>query len=98
MEAANKFQNQNVVSRLSRVQRGILAYLATTPQPSGSHIGNLPRTGDIIEALGGERTASKYAIVSKSLRRLEERGLVCVYSSEMAIQGKGYRYALRLAT
>lgn len=98
METANKGRNETLISRLSKVQKGILAYLATTPQPSGTYIGNLARTGDIIDALGGERTASKYAIVSRSLRRLEERGLVCGYAAEIATTGKGLRYALRPET
>jgi len=93
-QTANKDLVQNIVSRLSKMQRQILAYLATTPQPVGGRIGALPRTGNIIDALCLARTESNYAVVSRALKRLEERGLVSSYSSIMAARGCGLAYAL----
>ena len=56
METANKVTDQNFISRLSSMQKDILSYLATSPHPhqEGSDlvVGHLPRTGDIIDALG----------------------------------------------
>jgi hypothetical protein len=98
METANKGTKQNIVSRLSGVQKEILSYLATTPQPEvlgdGYRIHHLPRTGNIIDALGRPRTSSNYTAISKALKRLEERGLVSSYQSEAAHRGKGLAYAL----
>jgi DNA-binding MarR family transcriptional regulator len=102
METANKETKRNIVSRLSKVQKEILSYLAQTPQPEaldyGHRIHHLPRTGDIIDALGRPRTPSNYAAISKALKRLEERGLVSSYQSEAAHRGKGLAYALTVAS
>ena len=83
---------------LSRLQCAILESL-----PAGNtfhhdeyghaHIGHLPTTGDILEALGRNRTKANYAAVSKALRRLEERGLVVSFDTVIWNRGKGRRYA-----
>ena len=84
----------NVVSRLSRVQKDILAFLATVPPPSTEDLTAWPTTGDVIEAIGRERNNSNYASVSRALARLADRGLVEAWSSFGHIQGKGHRYRL----
>ena len=93
-KTANKVPQQTFLSRLSKMQKEIIAFLATTPAPFGNTLPGLPRTGDIIDALARERTASSYAAISKALRRLEERGLVSSVAPSMALRGKGLRYYL----
>jgi hypothetical protein len=83
-------------NRLTRPDQ-ILAYLATVGQPRGNSIGHLPRTGDIIAALGLPRTRASYASVSRSLARLCKAGKVDCYSGEIYIPGKGGRYCLASA-
>lgn len=95
-QTANNVQHGNVVSRLSKVQREILAYLATTPQPVAGNIAKLPRTGDIIDGLGRARSPSNYAVVSRALKRLEQRGLISSFASIICTRGKGMAYAIRL--
>jgi hypothetical protein len=96
METDNKSHQVRNVSRLSKLQKEIRAYLATTPQPEPYGevwlISHLPSTGSIIVALGRERTPSNYAAVSKALRRLEERGLIVGHQATCHLQGKGLRY------
>lgn len=94
METANIVRQENLISRLSKVQKEILANLATFSQPIGTYIGNLPRTGDIIDALGRDRTASNYAVISRALTRLCSRGLISAFHGEIYSQGKGFRYAI----
>ena len=94
METDNNVPKRRFISRLSKMQKAILAHLAAAPQPNGDLIGHLSRTGDIINALGRERTPSSYAAISKALRRLEERGLINAYSAQCRLAGNGYRYAV----
>ncbi|WP_445222164.1 hypothetical protein ACKWRH_21100 [Bradyrhizobium sp. Pa8] len=99
-ETTNKIQHENLVSRLSKMQKEIISYLFTAPQPTphpsgGLTVYHLPRTGDIIDALGRERTAANFAAVSKALLRLEKRGLIYSYRAELCYwRGKGSGYAL----
>lgn len=76
----SKIPNQNIDNRLSDLQRQILAVLATAgqPEPDGDYqrIGHLPRTGDIVDALGRRRDKAGFASVSRALARLERAGLV----------------------
>jgi hypothetical protein len=88
MQTDNKGQNETLISRLSKMQKTILAVLAGMPADKAAC------TGDIIDALSRERTASNYAAISKALRRLEERRLVSSCASSMAFRGKGLRYHL----
>jgi DNA-binding transcriptional ArsR family regulator len=74
-QTANNLQHENNVSRLSKMQKEILLCLGPFKAPDTEYIGDLPRTGEIIEALGRPRTASNYSVVSRALSRLEERGL-----------------------
>jgi hypothetical protein len=94
MQSDNKGKNETIVSRLSKMQKEILVVLATMPQPVGDKITGLPGTGNIIDALRRQRTASSYAAISKALRRLEERGLVSGCRSTVALPGLGLRYYL----
>lgn len=96
MGAVNKVQDQNVVNRLSPLQRQILDVMRDRQayRPRTEYIGNLPRTGQIIDALDRPRTPSSYASVSRALARLEKAGLVVSYLASMATQGKGRAYAL----
>lgn len=101
-ETANNIQQENLISRLSKVQKEILAHLVTAAQPldQPNEYGtydtrNVPRTGDIIDTLGRERTPSNYAVVSRALRRLQARGLINVFhSSVFYSQGKGCAYSI----
>ena len=80
---------------LSKLQHGILDFLATLPEPEGNLITvGYARPKEIIDALGGDRTPAQYASVSKALKRLEQRGLIRSVSGQVASQGKGYRYRL----
>ena len=93
---------QNVVNRLSRLQKDILTFLATVSPPSMEtpdeygrvSLAVLPTTGAVIEAVGRERNPANYAIVSRALVRLVERGLVQAWSGELLTQGKGHHYCL----
>lgn len=93
-QTANNVSDEKIVSRLSKMQKEILLCLAAFKAPDTAHIGDLPRTGEIIGSLGRPRTTSNYAAVSRALSRLEERGLVRSYRSYLAIRGRGLRYAL----
>jgi hypothetical protein len=42
-------------------QQAILAYLATVGQPRGTYIGHLPRTGDVVAALGLPKDKRSFA-------------------------------------
>ncbi|WP_130229040.1 helix-turn-helix domain-containing protein [Bradyrhizobium sp. Leo121] len=100
METDNNVPKRHLISRLSKMQKDILAHLAAAPQPTpsprgdGMLIGHLSRTGDIIDALGRERTPSNYAAVSKALDRLNKRGLINAHRAQCCLVGKGYRYAV----
>lgn len=76
------------------MQRAILAYLATVGQPRGNYIGHLPRTGDIVDALGYTRGKSGFASVSRSLARLCKAGKVNACYAALCTRGKGARYCL----
>lgn len=99
METANNIQHENLISRLSKVQKEILAYLVTTPQPiphgdDTITVYHLPRTGDVIDALGRKRTPSNYAVVSRALSRLRARGLIFSYCGFLCWRGQGNGYAV----
>jgi DNA-binding MarR family transcriptional regulator len=93
--SVNKVSNRNIDNRpLSAVQVSILRHLATRRSAKGGCIGHLPTTGGVIQAIGGQRDRVSYASVSRSLGRLNRAGLVDSYLSEVAIRGRGYRYAI----
>jgi hypothetical protein len=101
-ETANKVENANLISRLSKMQKEILTYLVTAPQPlhhpneyGTYNTKNVPRTGDIIDALHRQRTPSNYAVVSRALSRLQARGLInSFHGAVFYSQGKGHCYAI----
>jgi hypothetical protein len=93
MKPVNNISRRNIDNRFE-VQRRILAYLATVEPPRGGYIGNLPGTGEVVDALGLPRNKCSYASVSRSLARLCASGKVERYYTERAGQGKGARWAL----
>jgi hypothetical protein len=78
------------------MQRAILAYLATVGQPdSFDSMVRLPRTGDVVDALGYPRNKASFASVSRSLNRLWNKGEVLrYYDRERCTRGKGGYYCL----
>lgn len=82
---------------LSSQQRDILELLSRYPRmPEVSadgrpFFGNLATTSDIVEALGEDRSPSRYASVSRTLTRLGALGYVTVYRGGGT--GRGFRYA-----
>jgi hypothetical protein len=96
--------DENIVNRLSPLQRAILEILQSVPGPGDdvdeygrTYIGHMPTTGDIIDKLGRPRDGKSYASVSRSLDRLMRSGLVVGAYAEICIRGKGRRYALAAA-
>jgi len=85
---------QKTLDNRFAMQRAILAYLATVGQPRGDYIGHLPRTGDIVDALGYPRNKAGFASVSRSLARLCEAGKVEAHYGSICTPGKGARYCL----
>jgi hypothetical protein len=83
-------------NRPSQMQSAILEILASrgANPPATGFIGNLPRTGDIVDALGRARDKTSYAAVSRSLKRMWVAGKVNAYSPSIATQGMGYRWSL----
>jgi hypothetical protein len=101
-EAVINVQDQNIDNRLNAIgrrlsvqQRRILTYLAGAGQPIGSFIGNLPRTGDVVDQLGLVRNKTGFASVSRSLARLNSIGLIASYSPNICTRGCGYHWAVR---
>jgi len=92
-----KVRKQNFTNRhtISPVQHQILNLLAAAGQPVGDRIGHLPRTGDIVDALGLPRTKSAFASVSRSLSRLVTAGKVIGYEPSITTRGKGRHYGLK---
>lgn len=88
-------------TRLGQMQREILDVLSKYPRAPEIHenarmfVGNLARSSDVVEALGGEPTPARHASVSRALARLVDRGLVTAYRGGLYGAGKGFRYALR---
>ncbi len=86
---------------LSSQQRTILEILSEYPRSADvredgrAFLGNLATTSNIVDALGEERTPSRYASVSRALTRLGARGYVTVYRGGDGGTGRGFRYALR---
>ena len=83
-------------NRCSQLQGAILKVLACYPKKGreGGYIGDLARTGDVVDALGRARDKAGYASVARSLNRLWVAGRIHAYSSEIFTRGKGYRWAL----
>lgn len=85
---------------LSQLQRAILEYLATKLPDRVDHghygygIGHLPRTGEIIDALGRRRDKCGFAAVSRSLTRLLAAELILAWRSPFATRGDGCHYSL----
>ena len=92
-----KIRNRNVDNRpaLSPLQHQILNILTAAGQPIGEKIGHLPRTGEIVDALGWTRDKSSFASVSRSLRRLEGAGRIASYHHSIATRGNGRHYAVK---
>lgn len=86
---------ENGYNQLSPMQREILRHLATCSGPMGNRIGHMPRTGDIIDAIGRPRTNSSFASVSRSLGRLQAAGLIDAYRAELCTRGDGAHWSLR---
>jgi hypothetical protein len=93
-EPVNKTQTLQLDNRLE-MQRRILAYLRTRDKYNVIHGGDMPSTGNVVDALGMPRTKSSFASVSRSLRsRLVIAGKVETYRAMCNLQGKGLRYCL----
>ncbi|TIN20163.1 MAG: hypothetical protein E5Y51_03710 [Mesorhizobium sp.] len=73
----------------------ILNILTEAGQPLWGKIGHLPRTGDIVDALGLPRTKTTFASVSRSLARLERAGRIVSYAPAMATRGNGFHWAVK---
>ncbi|RUV94329.1 hypothetical protein EOA75_11790 [Mesorhizobium sp. M1A.F.Ca.IN.022.07.1.1] len=73
----------------------ILNILTAAGQPQWGKIGHLPRTGDIVDALGLPRTKTAFASVSRSLARLERAGRIVSYAPAMATRGNGFHWAVK---
>ncbi len=95
MTEAIKLPDQNIDNRLSEMQAAIVAYLETFPGPIGDRIGHLPRTGDVVDAIGFPRTKAAFASVSRSLSRLAQAGKVSAYSPSISTRGNGVHWCLR---
>jgi len=107
--AVNKVRDQNFVNRPAKVPAGngkpsgdiraaILAYLtAIGPAKLNGdgfwNVKGLPSTGDVIDALGRDRTPANYASVSRSLSRMQSKGLIVGYEVLFSV-GKGYRWGI----
>ena len=79
-------QQRDILKVLERFPRG--------PRQDGLFDKELARPGDILDALGVERTPVRYASVSRALKRLSRRGLINMYDTEEWLPGKSYLYAL----
>lgn len=88
---------EDIANRLPEQQRRILAYLAAYPPPAGEYIGDLPRTSDVVDALGRARDKAGYASVSRSLSRLWAAGRIESYAPFLATRGFGRRWSTRAA-
>ncbi|KQZ31600.1 hypothetical protein ASD50_15155 [Mesorhizobium sp. Root552] len=80
---------------LSPAQHQILNILTASGQPIGGKVGHLPRTGDIVDALGLPRTKVSFASVSRSLARLAAAGRIVGYSTSMATRGFGRHWGIK---
>lgn len=80
---ANTVPGQNGISRL---QARILDVLAAQTQPVPASV--------ILSSMIDQPTAAQRVSLSKSLRRLEIRGLVVAFAPEVARPGRGYLYRL----
>ena len=97
-DPVNKVSEQNRVNRTAKrstLQHMILSVLHDAGQPEAGRIGHLPRTGDIIDALGLPRTKSTFASVSRSLARLEASDWIVSYETEINTRGKGRHYGVK---
>lgn len=92
-----KVPKWNVVNRhlISPMQHQILNILIAAGQPVGERIGHLPRTGDIVDALGMPRSKASFASVSRSLSRLETAGRIVSYEPFLKTRGMGRHYAVK---
>lgn len=90
-----KVPKQNLDNRLSTMQVALLANLRSAGQPIGEKIGHLPRTGDMVDALGLPRDKKSYASISRSLDRLRKAGMVVAYSPSIATRGNGNHWAVK---
>lgn len=86
---------------LSPLQRKILVTLEQFQREPGAEdahrqrfIGDMAAPSDIIRALGLDPTPANRAAMSRSLARLEARGLVTSYRACIGRPGNGSRYAL----
>jgi hypothetical protein len=93
----NKGRKLTLANRhtISPMQHQILNILIAAGQPIGEEIGHLPRTGDIVDALGWTRDKSSFASVSRSLKRLERAGRIVSYQPFIRTRGNGRHYAVK---
>ena len=79
---------------LSPLQNDILAALGDWPLAgqAGSGLRNWARPVDLIDQLGLPHTNASRVAMTRSLRRLCDRGLVEAACGEIFTPGKGYRY------
>lgn len=92
-----KVRKRNIANRvaISPMQHQILNILTAAGQAVGDRIGHLPRTGDIVDALGLPRTKAAFASVSRSLSRLEKAGRIGIYDPLIATRGNGRHYGVK---
>jgi hypothetical protein len=94
----NKLAQGNLVNRQQlEILRALLPTVRPDPPADAYgtiYIGDLPRTGAIIDAIGLVRSPKAYASVSRSLARLEANELVVSFSGLIFRQGKGRSYQL----
>lgn len=92
-----KIRKRNLDNRatICALQHQILNILTAAGQPKGEKIGHLPRTGEIVDALGWPRNKSSFASVSRSLRRLEQAERIVSYEPFLITRGKGRHYAVK---
>src|SRR3954471_158716 len=89
VSAADKAPQQKRGNRLSSLQRDILSFVTNKGQPIGDRISHLPRTGDVVDAVGRRRDNAGFASVSRALARLEKAGLVAGYRPSVRTVGNG---------
>lgn len=96
-DTVKNIPKQKVFNRVqpSIMQHQIMNILTAAGHPIGEKIGHLPRTGEIIEALGLPRTNSSYASVSRSLSRLEKAGRIVGYTPYIGTPGKGRHWGVK---
>ncbi|MGN6451314.1 MAG: hypothetical protein ACTHLK_22520 [Brucella intermedia] len=96
-DTVKNIPKQNNVNRArpSALQYAIMNILTAAGQPIGEKIGHLPRTGDIVDALGLPKTNSSFASVSRSLSRMEKAGRIVGYTPYLSTRGNGRHWGVK---